>query len=703
MGLVQRPLRFLALLLGGQQLFAERAELALEFAFALLQAFDLLAQGDDLALAQQRALLGRALPRHPHPAFAQALAVAGDDRIALVQPRLQVARGGQVLGAMQARQQAADRQRSLHARGQRGRREIRIARGIGHQRDAAFAQFAQRIDQRFGRIHQHAFDQLAQRAFHRVFPAAFDGDALAHARGRIQPLCLQPGHRGALLLAERGLLQGFQRGQAAARGLRLLAHLGQFGLAGTLPLLQRRRAFLAQFHLFVQFVQRCGLGFVLQLQLLERLGQRLHVEAGALGGQRLAAAVGFQDLAVEIVDAGALHLARAGGFGGVAVVRFPALLPVVQRGFGLAQSFLAELVLFLQLFQLRLGVLHRLAQHHQPRLVAADVLAQFGQGLAGLVARLVQALRHLALVLDLLFQPRQRAADLVDVGLRAGQRLGRFLATHAAGLDAALGLALLGDELLQPGFLARQRLAQAAQARIQAAVFQRLPLRVLDPAFFLQGLVLLGLPRLAAQVLELLADLLAQVAQALQVLAGMADAGLGLLAALLVLGDAGGLFQVDAQVFRARLDDLADHALLDDRVAARAQAGAEEQVGDVAAPALGAVEVVVAAAVAADQALDRDFVERGVLAGDGVVGVVEDQLDRGLRDRLAPGRAGEDHVGQRIAAQAAGRALAHHPAHRIDDVGLAAAVGPDHAGHVGRQVQRRGIDEGLETGQFDRG
>src|SRR3546814_806693 len=47
--------------------------------------------------------------------------------------------------------------------------------------------------------------------------------------------------------------------------------------------------------------------------------------------------------------------------------------------------------------------------------------------------------------------------------------------------------------------------------------------------------------------------------------------------------------------------------------------------------------------------------------------------------------------------------LSHHPAHRVDDVGLAAAVRADHAGHVGRQVQRGGIDEGFETGELDRG
>src|SRR5690606_27291333 len=188
-----------------------------------------------------------------------------------------------------------------------------------------------------------------------------------------------------------------------------------------------------------------------------------------------------------------------------------------------------------------------------------------------------------------------------------------------------------------------------------------------------------------------------------EILAAVADAVLGLAAPLLVLGDAGRLLEVDPQLLGLGLDHLADHALLDDRVAARAQAGTEEQVGDVPAAAAGAVEVVAALAVAAHGALDRDLVECGVLARYGVVGVVEDQLDRRLRDRLARARAGEDHVGQRVAAQAAGRALAHHPAHRVDDVGLAAAVRPHHAGHVGRQVQGGGVDEGLETRQLDGG
>src|SRR3546814_2055869 len=108
------------------------------------------------------------------------------------------------------------------------------------------------------------------------------------------------------------------------------------------------------------------------------------------------------------------------------------------------------------------------------------------------------------------------------------------------------------------------------------------------------------------KVLQLLADLVAQVGQALEVLVGVADAGFGFLAALLVLGDAGGLLQVHAQVLGAGVDDLADHALLDDRVAARPQAGAAAQVGEVAAAAAGGGEEVDAGAVEAERALARD-------------------------------------------------------------------------------------------------
>ena len=362
-----------------------------------------------------------------------------------------------------------------------------------------------------------------------------------------------------------------------------------------------------------------------------------------------------------------------------------------------------RLVVGLQACQLRFGIGDRTAKPGELGFVRIDVVAELGQCGLGFVARALQALAHLALVSDLLLDARERAADFVALGLCLAQRLRGFFAADTAGFDLALGFALLGDQLLQPGFLVRQLLAQRLHLRIEPAELQGLPFGVADFPLALQHLVLLGLARLALEVFELLADFLAQVVEAVEVLARMADAGFGFLAALLVLGDAGGFLEIHAQVFRPRLDDLADHPLLDDRIAARSQARAQEQVGDVAPTTARAIEVVVAGRVATDGALDRNLVEGRVLAGDRVVGVVEHQFDRRLRHRLARGRSREDHVGQRIASQPARRAFAHHPADRVDDVGLAATVRPHHAGHVGRQVQRGRIDEGFETGQLDRG
>src|SRR5690606_35573591 len=215
--------------------------------------------------------------------------------------------------------------------------------------------------------------------------------------------------------------------------------------------------------------------------------------------------------------------------------------------------------------------------------------ADLGEGGVGLGARLLQALAQFLLVLDLLLDAGQLATDAVDLGLGLAQGLGSGDVAGAAFLDLRLGLALLGQHGLQPDLVLGQGVAQGLELGIVALVLQRLELAVLDRTLGLLGLVLLRGAGLALEVLELLVHFLAQVVEAIQVPAGVADAGLGLLAALLVLGDAGGLLQVDAQVLGPGLDDLADHALLDDRVAARAQAGAEEEIGDVATAAAGAV------------------------------------------------------------------------------------------------------------------
>ncbi len=68
---------------------------------------------------------------------------------------------------------------------------------------------------------------------------------------------------------------------------------------------------LAFFHLLVERIQRGFLGLVLEVQFFEHLGQSVQVQPGALSLQRLAAAVGFEHLAIQIVHTGALDFAGA--------------------------------------------------------------------------------------------------------------------------------------------------------------------------------------------------------------------------------------------------------------------------------------------------------------------------------------------------------------------------------------------------------
>src|SRR5665213_2060906 len=200
---------------------------------------------------------------------------------------------------------------------------------------------------------------------------------------------------------------------------------------------------------------------------------------------------------------------------------------------------------------------------------------------------------------------------------------------------------------------------------------------------------------------ELAAELVADVLDARQVLACVGDASLGFLASLLVFRHAGGFLQEDPQFLGLGLDDARDHSLLEDRVRARAEPRAEEQVVDVAAAHRDVVDVVSAVTVARQHAADRQLDELPPLAADASGAVVEDELDRCAADRLALAGAVENDVLHRLAAQRRRLGLAQHPAHRVDDVGLAATVGADDADQLAGRADRRRVDKRLEAGELD--
>nr|UOZ97363.1 hypothetical protein NCPCFENI_01283 [Cupriavidus sp.] len=77
-------------------------------------------------------------------------------------------------------------------------------------------------------------------------------------------------------------------------------------------------------------------------------------------------------------------------------------------------------------------------------------------------------------------------------------------------------------------------------------------------------------------------------------------------------------------------------------------------------------------------------------------GVIENKLNTGPACSLARARAVEDHIVHRLAAQLRGLRLAKHPAHGIDNIGLSAAIRPNDAHPLARELQHGGVDKRLK-------
>ena len=331
----------------------------------------------------------------------------------------------------------------------------------------------------------------------------------------------------------------------------------------------------------------------------------------------------------------------------------------------------------------------------------AQVRFGFQARALGFFQVVLQLTQALLTVLDALLDPGDVAADRIEAPLHQIEAFGQVVVPVTQAFDSRVGIALLGHQGFEGDFLSADDRFALADLFVQRLPAQgrQLGLELTLLAFVF--LILLGGLGLAVQAFELTLELFAQVGQAGEVFVGAADAVFSLAPALLVLGDARRFFDEVAQVFGLGLDQLGDHPLLDDRVAARAEAGAEEDVGDIATAAFGAVEVVSGLAVAGHFAANGNFRVGRVFAEQGAVGVIEHQLDARLAHRFTAGRAVEDDVGHRLAAQVLGRTLAHHPTHGVDDVRLAATIGPDHRRHVTGEVHRGRVDEGFEPRQLD--
>ena len=219
----------------------------------------------------------------------------------------------------------------------------------------------------------------------------------------------------------------------------------------------------------------------------------------------------------------------------------------------------------------------------------------------------LEARACLLCVAQLRFMARHLGVRGIERALRRVHRIARLVVRRARRLEPRFQVArlrVLGFELVGDtrhfGGMALALGTGVAPAQIPQEM-------LLELQVVLQLLVARRDLRLRVELLDLRAELQANVGDAREVLARVGEARLSLAAPFLVLGDARRLLEEHAQLLGLRLDHARDHALLDDGVSARAQPSAEEHVGDVAPAYVRAVDVVARLAVALQDALHRDF------------------------------------------------------------------------------------------------
>ena len=280
-----------------------------------------------------------------------------------------------------------------------------------------------------------------------------------------------------------------------------------------------------------------------------------------------------------------------------------------------------------------------------------------------------------------------------DLFLARGGRGGvRALAGRTRFSRGGLGAAGLAQAFAQRGARGFQRLV-----RLLPAAPEEGALRPAQPDADLA--VARGRLRLPRQMRKLLRQRLQEVLDPLEVPLGPAQLQLGLVTALVEAGDPRRLLQDAALGLGLGVDQFGDLSLPHQGGRVGACRGVGKQHLHVPRPHVLAGGLVGAAGLARDPADDVDLHVLVKGGGGGALGVVEVELH--LREvPRGPGRgAGEDHILHPAAAHRGGSVLAHDPAQRLEEVGLAAAVRADHARQARRDDQFRRIDEGLESVQ----
>jgi hypothetical protein len=549
-------------------------------------------------------------------------------------------------------------------------------------------------------VNAYALKIVAQHRFNGMFPSGHHRQSFTQTLGRAEASGVDPILRRTLVTAQGGTLNGLQAGEIVSERLQLTTGLLDHALPNQQIFPDGAKGLDGAIGVGLQAAPpRFDPGYL--------FGQGRHVVAGKNGHllgivkQLVVAASKTLKELIEVLHAGGLNLCVPFVLRRSIPELVPFSLPRPVLLLELGQAGGGQAIPALGLLPARLQLGELLTQLANLRLVHGQLTARFLRAPGNRLQVELELLDPLLVELNGLLDARDVRTELVkgplnlvDGGAGIGVSLATLLDLRVDGLLLRLPAAQLDLELLDPlpmgvehGFERHQ--TDGVQLGSQLALF----LFELSISLRRAGLTL--------EMLKLPVEFLTDVVEPVQVFPGMANPVLGLPATLLVLRDPGCFLKVDPQVFGFRLDELADHPLLDDGVAARTESRAEEDVHDVPAPAFVAVEEVGGLGFPGDLAPNRDLGVCRVLAADPPVLVAEDQLDAGDRRGLARIGTVEDDVGEVFTAQLLRRTFTHDPSNRVDDVGLAATVRANDGAPIAGEDDGCRVDERLEASELD--
>ncbi len=191
-----------------------------------------------------------------------------------------------------------------------------------------------------------------------------------------------------------------------------------------------------------------------------------------------------------------------------------------------------------------------------------------------------------------------------------------------------------------------------------------------------------------------------QVVEPRKVDRGFLETALSTAATVPIEADTGCFLEQLASLVRTVGEQGVDHLRFDHDAGVGTESRTAHQILDVAEPADGAVEQVIALSRARKPSRDDHL---AIGNWQLPIRVVENQRHLGDVDGPPRGRALEDYLLHLGAAEKARALLPEHPAHRIRDVGFAASVRSDDRRHPGFESHVGPVGERFEPVHFQSG